>query len=690
MKTLLHKIISIINISVILCASFVPIFVATPVHADSWYDTDWLYRRLLTVNHAYIDANLTNYTVLVKLTDGVNFTASHAQADGDDIRFVSTDGATVYSYEREYHTNAGGGVSYYWVKIPSVSTASDTTFYVYYGNAGAADGEDATNAWDSYYKMVCHLTDFTTSWVVDSTSNGNNQAKHAANEPIETASGYIYKGQDFTTALWFLGGSYDVGSQFTIQMWVRPVAGYDANPTLWSGVHTGTYGSVEFDQNLFWYSGGTSKVGWSSETGNSYVYSTSTLADNTWGYVACSSYNKNNKVYVNSDAASSYTAANNPSAGVSSHYFGTRGDKQQYFHGQMDEIRWSNVQRSDAWIHADYYSMSNQLISYGAEDTGTSCTVTTVAASNVLSSVARLNGRLDDQGDAECTIMFGWDTASHAADFSAYSNNTTLAGTWATAESFYYDLSSLTPSTTYYFNTHAYNGLNTDYGTELSFTTSAAATGSSVGAPSFFTGTPTNTSISLTWVRGASTNTTIIRYAAGSTAPTSNTTGTLLYNGGLTYTTLSSIESGRTYSFIAWGLSPEGAWSTSNVTLTLTTLSTAAASDQIPAVSTPSNFFTDTDYTNMSGTLLYDITNTTIDNFGLERNAGWLILAILIAVILSVIVASMTGKLALGIVTAMIIMCIGWLQGLVPLWIPLASLLLTFGVVGHQMRNQGG
>jgi CHASE2 domain-containing sensor protein len=119
-------------------------------------------------------------------------------------------------------------------------------------------------------------------------------------------------------------------------------------------------------------------------------------------------------------------------------------------------------------------------------------------------------------------------------------------------------------------------------------------------------------------------------------------------------------------------------------------LSTAAASDQIPAVSTPSNFFTDTDYTNMSGTLLYDITNTTIDNFGLERNAGWLILAILIAVILSVIVASMTGKLALGIVTAMIIMCIGWLQGLVPLWIPLASLLLTFGVVGHQMRNQGG
>ncbi len=686
------KIINVIAVIGILSVSVIASFIPSPVHADTWYDTDWLYRRLITVNHAYIDATLTNFTVFVDLHDGVNFDASKAQADGDDIRFVSTDGATVYNYEREYHTNAGGGHSYYWVKIPSVSDSTDTTFYVYYGNAAAADGENATSAWDSSYKTVLHMSDYTgtTSWVGDSTVNAAHQQKHAANEPIETASGKMYEAQDFTTAGWFIGGSYDVGSAFTIEMWVRPVAGYDANPSLWSGVHTGTYGNVVFDQNLFWYSDGTDKVGWASETGNSYVFSTSTLADNTWGYVACSSYNKNNKVYVNDDAASSYTAANNPAAGVATHYIGTRGDVQQYFKGQMDEFRWSNVQRSDAWIHANYYSTANLLLSYGAEDTGTSCTVTTVAASNVLSSVARLNGRLDDQGDAECTVMFGWDTVSHAADFSAYTSNTTLAGTWATGESFYYDLSSLAPSTTYYFNTYAYNGLNTDYGTELSFTTSAEATGSSVGAPTYFTGTPSSSAISLTWVRGSSTNTTLIRYAAGNSAPTSNTTGTLLYDGGLTYTSLTGLSRGTTYSFIAWGISPEGAWSTTNATITITTLGTADTSDVSPSVSTPDNFFTDTDYTNMSSTLFYDIINDTIDNFGWDRNMGWAFLSIMLAIIAAIIVSSTTHQMVLGIAVVEIGMIIGWLQQLVPLWIPLASLIFIFVIIGHNFRNQGG
>jgi CHASE2 domain-containing sensor protein len=75
---------------------------------------------------------------------------------------------------------------------------------------------------------------------------------------------------------------------------------------------------------------------------------------------------------------------------------------------------------------------------------------------------------------------------------------------------------------------------------------------------------------------------------------------------------------------------------------------------------------------------------------GMERNAGWFLLAILITVIASVIVSTMTGKLAIGIAVGLICMSIGWLQGIIPLWVPLASLLLTFGAVGHQMRNQGG
>lgn len=674
----------------LITALAIPVFIPVPTYAtDDWYNVSWTYRRALVIDHTKVDANLTDFTVLVKLTDGVNFTAANAQADGSDIRFVGTDGTTVYNYEREYHTNAGGGTSYYWVKIPSVSSTADTTFYVYYGNAGAADGENATGAWDSYYQLVWHMNDANTSQVGDSTSHSRTGNKDASNQPIQSTTAQIYKSQDFTTAAWFIAASYDVGNVFTLQMWVRPTVGYDANPCLWSGVHTDTYGGTIFDQNLFWNTD-TGKAGWSSETNNSYVYSTTSLTNNTWGYVACSSNNKSNKIYVNADAAVSYTSANNPAGGVSSHYNGSRGDQQQYYHGQMDEFRWSNTQRADAWIHADYYSQSDALIAYGSESTGTSCIVSTVAASNILSTVARLNGSIVDEGDAECAVVFGWDTVSHAADFSAYSNNITLDGTYATSESFYYDASSLTASTTYYFNTYAYNGVGTDTGTELSFTTSATATGSGIGAPTFFTGTPSATYISLTWVRGASTNTTVIRYASGNTAPTSNTTGTLLYNSGLTYTSLTGLAAGRTYSFIAWGVSPEGAWSTSNVTLTVTTLAIAESSDTTPSSTTPDNFFTDTDYTNMESTLFYDIINLTIDNMGFQRNMGWFLLSIMLTLCMAIIGTIWTRKLFVGLTISVVGMGIGWLQGLVPLWIPLASALLIFALVGHQMRNQGG
>jgi hypothetical protein len=691
MKVLTLKILNSLLVGMILVAPVISVFVTTPVNATvSWYDTDWTYRRTITIDHTKIDAALTNYPIGIVLEDGVNFTASHALATGNDIRFTSDDGTTLLKYEREYHTNAGGGKSYYWVKVPAVSNTVDTTIYVYYGNAAASDGADPTNVWDANYKIVWHMHDLTTSAVDDSTTSSINGIKHAANEPIQTtATSIFYGAQDFTTAQWFIANAYDVGNVFTIQMWARPVAGYDANPTLWSGVHTDTYGGILFDQNLFWNTA-TGKLGWSSETGNSYVYTTTNMADNTWSFVAASANNKVNKIYHNADAPVSYTAANNPTSGITSHYNGTRGDKQQYFHGQMDEFRWSNIVRSDAWMKADYYNHSNALVSYSAESTGVSATVSAVAASNVLSSVARINGYLDNQGDAECTIVFGWSTASHAADFSAYTSNTTLAGTWATGESFYYDLSSLTPSTTYYFNVYANNGVGSDTGTELSFTTSAAATGTGVGAPTFFTGTPTDDSISLTWVRGASTNTTMIRYAAGNSAPTSNTTGTLLYNGGLTYTTLSGLDSGRTYSFIAWGISPEGAWSTSNVTLTITTLGAATSSQSAPPSTQPDNFFTDTDYTKMQNTLFYEIINNTIDNMGFTRNMGWFLLALLIAVIAGVLATMLTHKLAIGLILSLLLMGVGWLQGLVPLWIPMVSMLVTFALVGHSMRNQGG
>jgi len=64
--------------------------------------TGWTYRKKITIDETKVDADLTNFPVLVKLTS-TNFDFSKARSDGYDIRFTSSDGTTLLKYERERH-----------------------------------------------------------------------------------------------------------------------------------------------------------------------------------------------------------------------------------------------------------------------------------------------------------------------------------------------------------------------------------------------------------------------------------------------------------------------------------------------------------------------------------------------------------------------------------------------------------
>jgi len=308
--------------------------------------------------------------------------------------------------------------------------------------------------------------------------------------------------------------------------------------------------------------------------------------------------------------------------------------------------------------------------------------VETVNASNTLTTQSQLNSKIISDGYDDCQISWGWDTSSHSTNFTAYANHyTDMTGNYTNDELPYHALSGLTHNTTYYFNVGARNENSIDYGVEKQFTTDVAT--AVIGAPTYFTGISTGETISLTWVRGSSSNQTMVRYAIGSSAPTSNTTGTLLYNGGLTYYTLTGLTSGRAYSFIAWGIASTGAWSTSNATLTLSTLGSGAISDELPNVATPANMFTDTDYTQLHGVLFYDIANMTIDNMGMPRETGWLLGYILLLVAVSVTIAFKTEKLFFGFLVSLLLMAFGWLIGLIPMWMPIACGILAFALMGR-------
>jgi len=161
---------------------------------DPGWLTGWAERIKITTDQTDIDADLTDFPVLVKLTS-TNFDFTKALSTGNDIRFTASDGSTLLKYERERHDSTNS-LAEYWVKVPAVSGTVNTDFYIYYGKSDAADGADPTAVWDANSMGVWHKKDITTSTIADSTANANNGTKKAANEPIE-ANGKIGKAQSY-------------------------------------------------------------------------------------------------------------------------------------------------------------------------------------------------------------------------------------------------------------------------------------------------------------------------------------------------------------------------------------------------------------------------------------------------------------------------------------------------------------
>jgi PKD repeat protein len=113
----------------------------------------WSYYREITVTNSPAIANY-------QMTVNVPYDA-HMKTDFGDIRFMGTDGTTVYDYWMEKKTDGTSAV--FWVKVP---TASTTTFRMYYGNSSQTTTSDGTNTFDFFDDFSIDLS----KWTVEKTS----------------------------------------------------------------------------------------------------------------------------------------------------------------------------------------------------------------------------------------------------------------------------------------------------------------------------------------------------------------------------------------------------------------------------------------------------------------------------------------------------------------------------------------
>ncbi len=152
-----------------------------------WWNGSWTKRTLLTFDNSGQTENLVNFPVLVKL-DSSRIEYADTQNLGQDLRFVDADGSTVLDHEIEEWNESG--TSYVWVEIPQIDGSSSTDYiWMYYGNSGASDGQDAQGAWNASYEGVYHLHDD----YQDSTSNGH----HGTNQGAADGAGMAGDGADF-------------------------------------------------------------------------------------------------------------------------------------------------------------------------------------------------------------------------------------------------------------------------------------------------------------------------------------------------------------------------------------------------------------------------------------------------------------------------------------------------------------
>ncbi len=191
-------------------------------------------QRPLTIDHTKVPSTQSNFTALVSLSDPALKTVANgghvANANGYDIGFYADSGGTTkLKWEVEKYDGVTGNLIA-WVKIPSVSSSTDTVFYLMYGDSSINTNQsDPPNTWDLNFKAVWHLGNGSTLSLNDSTSNGSSLANVGA---TGATTGKISGGAgpfNGTSQCLKTTSSINLGTnKVTLSAWVN-ITGYSSN-----------------------------------------------------------------------------------------------------------------------------------------------------------------------------------------------------------------------------------------------------------------------------------------------------------------------------------------------------------------------------------------------------------------------------------------------------------------------------
>ncbi|MDD1670920.1 MAG: DUF2341 domain-containing protein, partial [Methanomicrobiales archaeon] len=366
------------GVSIKPCSETTPTPTPTPTPSPPWLSCNWQDRKKITIDHTKVSATQTDFPVLINLSSDSGL-QSHARSDGYDILFTSTDGTTKLSHEIDKYTSSTGALLA-WVKVPSLSSTTDTVLYMYYGYPSSPNQQNSKDVWSNSYAGVWHLKEDpsgTAPQMQDSTSNANHGTSYGTMTSGDQVAGKVDGSLDFDGLNNPDGDSvqapdYDILNAITISAWIN----WDVVETDVGIVSKRTDNEVlgnwalRMDDTTV---GLLEWMVWDGVDSAQKFRSVSTIGTGTWKHVVLTFDDPTNtaKFYINgaldnTEPSFTMALANTPEQIA----IGWSGQGDQYFDGRIDEVRLSSTARSAEWIATEYNNQNSPstFSSLGSEE----------------------------------------------------------------------------------------------------------------------------------------------------------------------------------------------------------------------------------------------------------------------------------------------------------------------------------
>ena len=344
---------------------------------SSWYSADWKYRIKITVDHEQVGEDVTDFPMLVKITNNQKL-FKNAKQDGHDLLFTSSDGITKLDHEIEQY-DADNQQLNAWVKVPKLLVTEDTVLYAYYGNPTSEDQQKPTNVWGGYMS-VWHLNEDPVGQIKDVSSQQNYLASTGAmNQNDSSREGKIAQALKCDGTNDALLGSLNspVTGDLTMSAWFKTTATHSSAGRLLDLARSSTSGGFQITMN----NGATQgKIDTDNSGGTSGSFSPPMAVasnDGEWHFVTGRRTGTTYELFVDGRRIGSTGGTLQTYSYMYICDISESADR--FFNGIIDQITIIPTVRTGGWIKTEYNNQSDPESFYtlSSEETRTTNTLTT-------------------------------------------------------------------------------------------------------------------------------------------------------------------------------------------------------------------------------------------------------------------------------------------------------------------------